>query len=93
MHKGLKIILPCKVPKQFLISTLREKAHGLGIEGTAQIVSVDKTIKIIAFGQKECVDQFLDAIHDIFSEQQIYDIHVEPFIKRNDYRGVFRVIE
>lgn len=93
MNKGLKIMFSSEIPDQFLGNKLREKAHILGIEGTAQVIAVDKKVKIIACGKKESVDQFLDVIHDLLSEQNIYDVEVEPFIKRVDYKGVFRVIE
>ena len=93
MNKCLKIMLLMqKIPKDFLNNGVKESAQSFSIEGTVQIMDAT-TIKIIACGEKEDIDSFLDALHREVAQLSLDDMQIEPFLKEKDYRGVFRIIE
>lgn len=93
MKKCLKIIFSAAIPEQFLQKTIQEHARKLDIEGTAQIIASENSVKIIACGEPAMLEELLDRIHKAIAQVGIEAIEVEPFIKDKDYRGVFRVIE
>ena len=93
MNKCLRInIVLQEVPKDFLQNGVQKYAHKFKIEGTAQAVD-GINVKIIACGEKEQIDLFLDAVHREIARFSPKDIQIEPFLKEKDYRGVFRIIE
>lgn len=92
MKKCLKIIFSAPISEDFLQSILKT-ARFLEVEGTAQVMPPENTVRIIACGLKENVDNLLDMIHKEIAKLHINSIQVEPFIKEKDYRGVFRIIE
>ncbi len=92
MNKCLRITFTADVSSDFLRSFVQKHARKIHIEGTAQLVGLQK-IRIIACGTKDNVDAFLDVIHKGSAACIPEDIEVESFIKDKDYRGVFRVIE
>lgn len=93
MKKCLKIIFSATIPEQFLQQVVQEHARKLDIEGTAQIISAENNVKIIACGDPDMLEELLDRIHKGIAAIGIETIEVEPFIKDKDYRGVFRIIE
>lgn len=94
MYKCLKInFSAATIPNNFLRTYVQKKAHQLQLEGTAQLVKADKAVKIIVYGLKESVDNFVDFLHKRPGNTILEDIEVEPFIKDRDYRGAFRIIE
>lgn len=93
MKKCLKITFGTNIPEGFLQSSVQKHARKFSIEGTAQIISAENQIRVIACGEKEHVDEFLDNLHKEFSKAKINDYEIEPFLKDKDYRGVFRIIE
>lgn len=91
MNKCLRISLQIKV-EEGLLDHMQKNAKKFKVEGTAQ--SVDKqTVKIIACGESENVDKFIDSLYAGYKELKPVVIEVEPFLKDKDYRGVFRLIE
>ncbi len=80
-------------PKEgFLHAVIQHHARSYSLEGMVQALGVDKA-KIIVCGDKEHVDQFVDALHKESTNVGMSDIEIEPHVKDKDYRGVFRVIE
>ncbi len=93
MKKCLKIIMGIDMPEGFLHSSVQKHARKFAIEGSAQVVITDNQVRIIACGEKDDVDDFIDTLHKDFAKAKITDIEIEPFLKDRDYRGVFRIIE
>ena len=93
MKKCLKIILGVPMPEGFLHSSIQKHARKFSIEGVAQVIITENQVRIIACGEKEDVDNFIDTLHKDFAKANITDIEIEPFLKDRDYRGVFRIIE
>lgn len=93
MKKCLRITFVAELPKNFLHDTIQKHAHKLNIEGTGQLVSSENKIKIMACGEKEDIDSFLDFLHKEATQAEGEDFEVEPFLREKDYRGVFRIIE
>ncbi len=91
MKQCLKITVFIKATDDFLQDFLRKQATNLGLEGTAQ--PADDRINIIACGNKDNIDLFLDALHKGTPKLKPDFIELEPFFKEKDYRGVFRIIE
>ncbi len=73
------------------IKAIKQYAYKLEIEGTAHVL--DDTIKIVACGHKDQMDEFVDVVYKGTSGTCPDDVEVEPFVKEKEYRGVFRVIE
>jgi len=94
MYKCLKInFSAAEIPDNFLRTYIQKKANQLKLEGTAQMVKADHAIKIIVYGLKESVDDFVDFLHKRPGNTMLEDLEVEPFIKERDYRSAFRIIE
>lgn len=92
MNKCVKIFLTAVAKADSLLDFVQKHARKLSIEGSAIKAAPDK-IKIIACGDKDDVDSFVDILHKEFTKLGVQDLEVEPFLKDKDYRGVFRVIE
>jgi len=92
MKKCLKISLS-GIDQEVFTQTIQKSGTKLGIEGTIQIVPIEKSYKIIVCGDKDDVDKFVDVLHKEAAQAGVVDVHIEPFVKVKDYRGVFRVIE
>jgi len=91
MNKCLRITFSADFPEGFLQKFVRKHAQKLDLEGAAQVV--DNTVRVIACGDKDRVDEFLDMIYKGTAKYTPDNIEVEAFLKDKDYRGVFRVIE
>jgi acylphosphatase len=93
MYKCLKITFTADFPEGFLNDFVRKHAKDLALEGTVQVMSMNNKVRIVACGDKDKVDEFLDIIHKGTAKYSPADIEIEGFTKDKDYRGVFRVIE
>lgn len=91
MKQCLKITIFIKPSEDFLHDFIRKHATKYALEGTAQ--GADDRVNIIACGEKENMDIFLDILHKGTAKHKPESIELEPFFKEKDYRGVFRVIE
>jgi len=78
--------------KGFLRNFVLKHANKLEVAGTAQIADGDM-VKIIACGQKENIDAFVDSLYQGSVKYHLDNISLEPFPKGKDFRGVFRVLE
>jgi acylphosphatase len=92
MKKCLKITLVSKMLAVGLRDSVQAAARKLDLEGTVQFVEPNEVV-IIACGEKENIDGFLDNIHQGFGINVPEDVIVEPFLKEKDYRGIFRILE
>ena len=92
MNKCLKIILKIEAKEGVLQDFIQKNAKKSKIEGIAQAIDKE-TVKIIAFGSNENIDEFIDSLYAGYKNIKPTVIEVEPFLRDKDYRGVFRVIE
>lgn len=92
MKKCLKITLVSKMVKGAVRDAIQVAARKLGLEGTVQHIEPNEMV-IIACGEKENIDAFLDVVHQGFDGMIPEDVLVEPFLKEKDYRGIFRILE
>lgn len=93
MYKCLRITFSGDITISYLRDVIQKHARKLNIEGIAQLTGGQNEVRLIACGQKEQVEDFLDVIHKEEVKLDLQDLQIEPFIKERDYRGVFRVIE
>lgn len=93
MKKCVKITFSVDIPEGFLQSSVQKHARKCALEGTAQIITSEQNVRVVACGEKDSVDEFLDLLHKEFSRVKITDFEIEPFLRDKDYRGVFRIIE
>jgi acylphosphatase len=92
MNKCIAITLEGNLPSGFLNNKVLKSARECRIEGVAHKIGKN-TIKILACGTVETIDDFLDILHKDLSSIEIQNFDVLPFLKDKDYRGVFRIIE
>lgn len=92
MTKCVKITFVGKPKHDFLETVIQKHARTLKVEGLAQKTE-DGHFKLIACGDIEHIDSFVDMIHKESALSALHDIEIEPFLKDKDYRGVFRIIE
>jgi acylphosphatase len=72
-----------------LIQKLARKAE---VEGVVQR-SGPAHLRVIACGDVERIDAFVDMIHKEAARHDVEEIELESFLKDRDFRGVFRIIE
>ncbi|HSC25400.1 MAG TPA: hypothetical protein VLB80_04275 [Candidatus Babeliales bacterium] len=92
MKKCLKITLVSKTLDNDIRNFIQKAARKLDLEGTVQLVQSNEFV-VIACGLKSNIDNFLDIIHEGFGDYTPDMVHVEPFLKERDYRGMFRILE
>lgn len=93
MNKCLRIVVRTNVTEAYIQDVIQKNARTLGLEGTVQVVVPHKEVRIVVCGAKESVDLLLDVVHKGFQGVVPEEVHIEPFLKDKDYRGVFRIIE
>lgn len=92
MKKCVRIIFAYKNGWDFLEEYAKKYARSLDIEGIAE-KEEKNTYAIVVNGKKEAVDTFVDKLQEMFVKKGVDDYMIEPFLKEEDYRGVFRVIK
>lgn len=97
MRKCVKITLTDFGDIDTLYSLLKKKMSFDDLEGYAHAPSEDE-VNIVLYGPKEEVDNFVGALEEIVLKANAHTddaigFFVEPFIKDEDYRGVFRFIK
>ncbi len=78
--------------RQTIRSLIQKEAKKLFLEGTVRVMP-DSNLKVIACGNKNKMDMFLDVVLKEIASLRCDGLEIEPFLKDRDYRGVFRVIE
>lgn len=91
MNKCLKINLIIQDAQGLLESFVQKNAKKYNIEGTAFLS--ENIIKIIACGDSDKLDEFVDSLYKGYKDVKPSLIEVEPFLKDKEYRGIFRIIE
>ncbi len=91
MRKCLKIRVSGDVQNSSYRSFTQKNAQALGIEGTIQNGD-DSGVLIIACGQSDKLDKFIDMLYKGTAESSIEDLIAEPFVNEKDFRGAFRII-
>ena len=92
MNQCVRVNCLIEKDKEALSRKLQEEARKLHVEGTVKLEH-ENIVSIVACGDKEVVQKFLDVLHQYHGEQKLLNLEIEPFLKDKDYRGVFRVIE
>lgn len=97
MRKCVKITITEFGDLDALYTLLKKKLSFEGLEGHVEPVSDDE-VHIVVYGTKKEVDFFVGAFEDVIlaeNENRKHEIiyFFEPFLKDEDYRGVFRFIK
>jgi hypothetical protein len=97
MRKCVKIILTDFGDLDVLYTLLKKKLSFDDLEGYAEPFS-DEELHIVLYGPKKEVDNFVGSIEEIVLKANAHTkdeigFFVEPFLKDEDYRGVFRFIK
>lgn len=79
-----------------LYQTIKKRIPFEGLEGVVQ--PEEEEVHMVIYGLKERVDDAVDALEEfVITEgaqtQHMMGLSVEPFLKDEDYRGVFRFIQ
>lgn len=93
MYKCIKIIwhIPCDKVESILLTTIQHAADVLSVEGT--LYAKDSIFEIIAAGEKQAVDDFIDEVYRIIAvPQKLGELEIVAAAKERDYRGVFRIM-
>ncbi len=93
MNKCVKIAFMIKGTAQAAYAFIQKEARKFNLEGMVQIDGDNGQGTIVACGDKQAVDDFMDLLHKGTKGCELEDIQIEPFLKDKDYRGVFRIIE
>lgn len=78
--------------RQAVRSLIQEEAKKFFLEGTIRVMP-NSNLKVVACGNKNKMDMFLDAVLKEIAKLRCDGLEIEPFLKDRDYRGVFRIIE
>ena len=93
MNQCLRITFEIPSEKNEIIRALIHKEAGnFFLEGTVRVLP-GAQLKVVACGNKDKMDLFLDVVLKEVARQKCDSLEIEPFLKDRDYRGVFRVIE
>jgi acylphosphatase len=92
MNQCVRVNCLIEKDKEVLSRIFQEEARKLRIEGILKL-EPENMVAMVACGDKEVVQKFLDVLHKYHAEQKLRNLEIEPFLKDKDYRGVFRVIE
>lgn len=92
MSLCLRVTFSADAKEGFLRIFVLKHAKQCGVEGTARFIEEGKVLVVVC-GERDKVDDFVDALHLGAVKYKIDDIQLEPFLKSRDYRGAFRVIE
>ncbi len=91
MSRCIKMTFVVRRSSEQLFEDIQKYARSSDVEGFV-MASTPTTIKMIACGNSENLETFLDRVDDIIARQGGHDVEVDPFLKDKDYRGVFRIM-
>jgi hypothetical protein len=76
-----------------LYKVLKKKVDFKEVEGVAQVCDdQEQEVELVLYGPKDSIDEVVDAIDEVAMKEEI-TVSVEPFLKEEDFRGVFRFIQ
>jgi len=76
-----------------LYKMLKKKVNFNGVEGVAQVCDDQAhEVELVLSGPKDAIDEVVDVIDEVAMKEDI-NVSVEPFLKEEDFRGVFRFIQ
>jgi acylphosphatase len=91
MNQCVRITLVVSACVPVFKRLIQKNAQKLAIEGVGS-VSAPNALRIIAHGDHDAIDEFIDALYTGCKGIRPSLIEVEPFVKDRDYRGIFRII-
>jgi acylphosphatase len=91
MSRCIKIVIKADKWKKNWDKDIQKKAKKFEVEGSLQSIG-DEKFKIIACCKDDKLDDFVDYLYDLLDSIDAVVEDLEPFIKKQDYRGIFRVI-
>ena len=91
MSRCIRIVVKANKWKSSWDKNIQKQAEKFAVEGVLQSVGND-TFKIVACCKDDKLDDFVDYLYDLLDSIDAAVEELEPFIKKQDYRGVFRVI-
>ncbi len=92
MKRCLRIKVTGKIQGVFYRRFAQKNAEKLGIEGTIQNLEDGKSVLILACGNSEKLDDFIDTLYEGSSKSKVENVSAEPLRPKKDFRGVFRII-
>lgn len=94
MNKCIKIMwhMPSEPVESVLLSAIQQSADNLSVEGILRI-KTPQLCEIMAAGEKQAVDKFLDEVYRIVeAPQNLGELEIIAAAKERDYRGIFRIM-
>ena len=91
MNQQVQIIVTMPIKDNLLKLFIQKSAESAGIEGHAHAPN-NNTIKIIALGTSQAIDDFIDLIYAGYGQSIPEAVAVEPYEPKKDFRGLFRIL-
>ena len=94
MNKCIKIMwhVPDQQVESIPLTTIQRTADALSVEGILCVKS-PQLFEIMAVGEKQAVDRFLDEVYQIVENAQNFgELEIVAATKERDYRGIFRIM-
>lgn len=92
MKQCMQIVISIKKQQATFEDHVKKMALECQIEGVMQFLS-KTSLKVIACGTKEYIEQFIDTLHQKKVTDLFGDLIIEPIFTEKDFRGVFRIIQ
>ncbi len=92
MKQCMQIVISIKKQHAAFEEHMKAMAQECHIEGVMQFLS-KTSLKVIACGTKEYIEQFIDGLHQKKIVDLFGDLAIEPIFTEKDFRGVFRIIQ
>lgn len=93
MRKCVKMIISDFSDIDALYKMLKKKVDFKRVEGVANVSDEhENEVELIVYGSKEAIDDVVDAIDTLAMDEEM-SVSVEPFLKEEDFRGIFRFIQ
>lgn len=97
MKKCIKISLVSIDDTKKVFNELKEVIGDPGVEGVAYVADTD-SVEMVAYGDKEKVDELVASVEDLVVAYEMQEgsnmyVFVEPHIKDENFRGLFRFVQ
>ena len=91
MSRCIKMAFALDKPSEKFLQAIQKHARTFQIEGLL-MAHPGEGLKVIACGEGESIDAFLDALDEVVVKYGGQHISSDSFLKDKDYRGVFRIM-